>query len=81
MTDDDPMRPNAEPIPLRQAPRCGAKTRNGKNCQSPAVGRKARCRMHGGAKGSGGPPGERNLRIGASHRHVGIGGIERYDGT
>ncbi|WP_279594047.1 hypothetical protein [Methylobacterium sp. J-030] len=29
-------------------------------CQSPAVSGKMRCRMHGGAKGSGGPRGERN---------------------
>jgi hypothetical protein len=59
MTDDLKHR-SAEPIPLRQAPRCGAKTRTGRPCRSPAVSGRPRCRMHGGARGSGGPPGKRN---------------------
>lgn len=42
------------------APRCGAKTRRGTPCQSPAVAGRARCRMHGGAHGSGAPKGNRN---------------------
>jgi hypothetical protein len=44
---------------MRLAPRCGARTKSGSPCQSPAMmkGRK-RCRLHGGAKGSGGPLGE-----------------------
>ncbi len=46
--------------PFQLAPRCCAKTRAGLECQSPAVRGKARCRMHGGAKGSGAPFGERN---------------------
>jgi len=37
-----------------------AKTRSGKLCRSPAVGGKKRCRMHGGAPGSGAPPGNQN---------------------
>jgi glucans biosynthesis protein len=41
-------------------PRCRAQTRSGKPCQSPIVRGKKRCRVHGGASGSGGPPGERN---------------------
>ena len=49
-----------KPSQLRSALRCGAKTRSGKPCQSPAVAGRARCRMHGGAKGSGGPSGARN---------------------
>jgi hypothetical protein len=49
-----------EPLPLRNAPRCGARTRKGKPCPSPAVKGKRRCRMHGGAHGSGAPKGERN---------------------
>jgi len=49
-----------EPMQLRGARRCGAKTRSGNPCRSPAVGGRARCRMHGGAPGSGGPRGERN---------------------
>jgi uncharacterized protein YjcR len=40
--------------------RCGAKTRSGKPCRSPAVRGKKRCRMHGGAPGSGAPKGNRN---------------------
>lgn len=37
------------------SPRCGARTRTGTPCRSPAVQGKRRCRMHGGAKGSGAP--------------------------
>jgi len=42
------------------SPRCGAKTRKGSPCQAPAVSGKKRCRMHGGAKGSGAPDGNQN---------------------
>ena len=44
------------------SPRCGAKTRSGGTCRSPAVHGKQRCRMHGGADGSGAPRGNRNAR-------------------
>jgi hypothetical protein len=37
--------------------RCGARTRAGHACMSPAVGGMNRCRMHGGAPGSGAPLG------------------------
>lgn len=39
------------------APRCGARTKgnNGEPCRCPAVKGKARCRVHGGARGSGAP--------------------------
>ena len=40
--------------------RCGAKTRSGKPCRSPATNGKKRCRMHGGAEGSGAPKGNQN---------------------
>jgi len=40
--------------------RCGAKARSGKPCRSPAVAGKRRCRMHGGAEGSGAPQGNQN---------------------
>jgi hypothetical protein len=43
-------------------PRCGAKTRAGRPCRSPIVRGRKRCRMHGGAAGSGGAKGERNGR-------------------
>jgi hypothetical protein len=56
----DPMHPAQEPEHLRYAARCGAKTRSGTPCRSPAVSGKRRCRMHGGAPGSGGPKGARN---------------------
>lgn len=49
-----------EPPALRDAPRCEAKTRAGGPCQRPAAHGKARCRMHGGAPGSGAPKGQRN---------------------
>jgi hypothetical protein len=42
------------------SPRCGAKTRSGAPCKSPAVQGKRRCRMHGGAEGSGAPIGNKN---------------------
>ncbi len=44
------------------SPRCGAKTRSGGSCRSAAVRGKSRCRMHGGAQGSGGQKGNRNAR-------------------
>jgi uncharacterized protein YjcR len=40
--------------------RCGAKNRRGAPCRSPVVNGKKRCRMHGGAKGSGAPKGNKN---------------------
>ena len=46
--------------PMIASPRCGAKTRTGTPCQSPAVRGKKRCRMHGGAAGSGAPKGNQN---------------------
>ena len=38
-----------------QRSRCGAKTRQGGKCTNPPVTGKTRCRMHGGARGSGRP--------------------------
>lgn len=46
--------------PMLASPRCGARTRTGASCRSPAVSGKKRCRMHGGAKGSGAPKGNQN---------------------
>ena len=45
---------------MRSSRRCGAKTRSGKPCMAPAVSGKKRCRMHGGAPGSGAPQGNKN---------------------
>lgn len=43
---------------MHTSPRCGAKTRKGTPCQSPAMAN-GRCRMHGG-KSLGAPMGNRN---------------------
>ncbi|GAC1588366.1 MAG: hypothetical protein NVS3B5_21510 [Sphingomicrobium sp.] len=51
---------DAQPALLTNAPLCQARTRAGGLCRCPAVSGKARCRIHGGAKGSGAPTGERN---------------------
>lgn len=48
-----------QPDRLGAAPRCGARTRSGSPCQSPAVRGRARCRMHGGTN-PGPPKGNRN---------------------
>lgn len=45
--------------PMRKS-RCGARTRSGSACRAPATTRKRRCRMHGGAAGSGAPKGNQN---------------------
>jgi hypothetical protein len=46
--------------PMLASERCGAKTRNVGSCKSPAVHGKKRCRMHGGAPGSGAPKENKN---------------------
>jgi hypothetical protein len=43
---------------MRQAPRCGARTRSGSRCRSPAMPN-GRCRMHGGPS-SGAPKGNKH---------------------
>ena len=48
--------------PMGASPRCGARTRSGGACRSPAVHGKKRCRMHGGARGSGAPKANQNAR-------------------
>ena len=63
-TTNKPVQP--EPSVLAEAPRCHARTRSGAACRSPAVRGKKRCRMHGGAAGSGAPKGNSNaMRHGA----------------
>ena len=44
------------------SPRCRVKTPCGGACRAPAVRGNMRCRMHGGAKGSGAPRANRNAR-------------------
>jgi hypothetical protein len=46
--------------PMLASLRCGARTRAGKPCSAPAVDGRTRCRMHGGAPGSGAPTGNQN---------------------
>jgi uncharacterized protein YjcR len=46
--------------PMLASLRCGAKTRSNGSCRSPAVRGKKRCRMHGGAPGSGAPKQNKN---------------------
>jgi uncharacterized protein YjcR len=58
MTADHPRNTG----PMLASQRCGAKTRSGGSCRSPAVQDKKRCRMHGGAAGSGAPRGNKNAR-------------------
>lgn len=49
-----------------KAPRCSAHCKHTKApCRNPAVKGKRVCRMHGGAKGSGAPRGQRN----GAYRH------------
>ena len=48
--------------PMRASRRCGAKTRAGGSCRAPAMHGKRRCRMHGGAPGSGATRGNQNAR-------------------
>jgi hypothetical protein len=69
MTDDPTHRRtevhSAQPQHLHEARRCGARTRSGQPCRSPAVHGRPRCRMHGCAPGAGGPEGKRN----GNYRH------------
>lgn len=39
---------DANPLPKRDRPTCGAKTRTGQACQMKVVPGKKRCRLHGG---------------------------------
>ena len=52
---DDPTQGHSA---MHLSPRCGARTRSGSPCRSPAVRGKRRCRMHGACAGP--PRGNRN---------------------
>jgi hypothetical protein len=56
---DNPMR-LSETGSASQPRQCGARTRSGVPCKSPPVTGRRRCRMHGGADGSGAPKGAKN---------------------
>lgn len=63
MSDKKCDQPHTRNLALANAtPRCGAKTRQGHPCKGAAVRGKKRCRMHGGATGSGAPTGTKNGR-------------------
>ena len=53
------MKSHNNPMHVLSSPRCGAKTRTGAPCQTPAVKGKRRCRMHGG-NSPGAPKGNKN---------------------
>jgi hypothetical protein len=55
----NPMR-LTETVSVSQVSQCGARTRSGAPCKSAPVTGRRRCRMHGGADGSGAPKGARN---------------------
>jgi hypothetical protein len=50
---------NQQPVQFQTARQCGARTKSGNPYRSPAT-KKGRCRLHGGASGSGGPSGKRH---------------------
>jgi hypothetical protein len=43
-----------------ESQRCGARTRRGQFCRNHPIRRRQRCRLHGGAPGTGAPRGNRN---------------------
>jgi hypothetical protein len=55
----DQSRVSAQLNNIRAAPRCGAKTRAGGQCQCPAIRDRKRCRLHGG-RSPGAPKGSGN---------------------
>jgi hypothetical protein len=67
-------RKTREPQSVRLTPRCGAKRQDGFPCQTPRAKRRTRCRLHGGAPGSGAPKGEANGRY--SHGRLTAEAIE-----
>jgi hypothetical protein len=55
-----------QPANLANASRCGARTRSGSPCKSPAVRGRPRCRMHGGTN-KGAPRGNKNAWVHGNH--------------
>jgi hypothetical protein len=56
---DNPIR-STDTDTVSRPNRCGARTRSGGPCKSAPVTGRHRCRMHGGAAGSGAPSGSKN---------------------
>lgn len=59
-------------LAMHTSPRCGARTRGGGQCRSPAMPN-GRCRLHGGAS-PGAPKGNQNA---LKHGHYTAAAIER----
>lgn len=57
---------------------CGAKTRSGAPCRNHPVTGKRRCRMHGGAKGSGG---QRDNKNALKHGHYSTEAVQERKQT
>lgn len=53
---------SGQPAPTAERPACGAMTKSGEPCQEQPVAGRIRCRLHGGAAGSGAPAGQKNGR-------------------
>ena len=66
------INPMQSKLPMHLSPRCGARTRNGRPCQSPAMPN-GRCRMHGGLS-PGAPKGNKNA---LKHGHYSAEAISR----
>ena len=62
MNKNNSKQPHAQKVWAYQlSPRCGAKRKyDGQSCKAPAAHGKGRCRLHGGAKGSGASKGNQN---------------------
>ena len=58
MEGDQRNNPMRSKLPMHRSPRCGARTRSGSRCRSPAMPN-GRCRMHGGMS-PGAPKGNKN---------------------
>lgn len=66
---------------MKSSPRCGARTRGGGACRAPAVSGRARCRMHGGAVGSGAPRGNQNALKSGLHTAEALAELRRAKAT
>jgi hypothetical protein len=69
------INPMQSKLSMHLSPRCGAPTRRGSSCRSPAM-RNGRCRMHGGMS-PGAPKGNKSAlkRAGVENLHRAISGV------
>jgi len=71
-----PAIPQRTGKPMRD--QCGARTRSGAPGRAPKVAGKNRCRMHGGAAGSGVPKGERAIHMRGRRRASSRAGLAPF---